>query len=73
MKQAYVCTVSLLLDVCDDSEGADAVSAILSEQMQRYISHSALLDWAYIKHLAPVEIEDDYEPDYSTIPDHPSV
>jgi hypothetical protein len=65
VKQAYVCVVTLLLDVDDEHQGADALSAILTEERQMYHPESALLDWTFIKKLAPVEIRDDFEPDYS--------
>lgn len=63
-----VVTVQLALNVENEGEAADAVSAILSEQLRCYNpgSNSALLNWWYLREKISLrwrEVPDDYGED----------
>ena len=68
MRKATLVTVNLLIVETRQGEIADAVSGILTEQMQQYAgANSSLLDWQHVGQ-REVEIEDDYLPDDGQFP-----
>jgi hypothetical protein len=72
MKKAYTAVVQLLIDAEDEDSACDGISALLTEQMQKYTGEqSCLIDWMYKIHPDEVAIPDAYEPDVSPMPSIP--
>lgn len=46
MKQAWIATVQLCVDVETQAEASDLISALLSDNVQ---AETSLLDWQYLK------------------------
>lgn len=75
-----VAVVRLVIDLDDESAACDAITDILTENMQKFVPQSTLLDWEYepspnrgewLCFPRLVEIPDSFSPDTGTAPEYP--
>lgn len=68
-RQAVAVTVDMLLNVTDEGDAADLVTALLTERMEKYTPGSELLDWRYAdsgyRDFSTVTLPREYEPETS--------
>lgn len=74
MKKVQIAVVQLLIDAENENAACDRITALLTENMQKYVGKdSCLIDWEYGRYPKEVLIPDDYEPDKTPMPSFPKV